>query len=138
MMKSLIIAAVAAFTGFAALGSAQAVELGTTSTLSNTSSNAPVVLAGGVFYGDDYNHRPRHYRQRHQQNGFSLQFQFGQPNVYYEPRYPRQLRRHRPIINVTQAHVQWCYSRYRTYNHHSNSFVIRHGQRAYCVSPYSH
>jgi BA14K-like protein len=132
IMKTLALAAFAAFAGFAAPATAQAQDL----TIQDlTLYDQPEIMnAGGVFYDDDEGFRPRHYRPRHHQNGFSLEFQFGQPRYYYQPHHPRP----RPVIRLTQAHVQWCYDRYRTYDHRSNSFVIRHGQRAYCVSPYSY
>jgi BA14K-like protein len=130
MMKTLAIAALAVFAGFAAPAAVQAGQ--------SFVQDAPVVLTGGGFYDDGIQYRPRHLRPRHQQNGFSLEFQFGQPGYHYQPRHPRPVYRHRPVIHISQAHVQWCYNRYRTYDHRSNSFVIRHGQRAYCVSPYSY
>lgn len=34
------------------------------------------------------------------------------------------------------AHVQWCYDRYRTYRASDNTYVPRVGVRAYCNSPY--
>lgn len=34
------------------------------------------------------------------------------------------------------AHVQWCYDRYRTYRASDNTYVPRVGQRAYCNSPF--
>ena len=126
ILKSLAVAAFATFAGFAAPLGANAAE--------PVKTNAPIILAGGGFYDDDYNFRPRHYRPRHH-NGLSLEFQFGQPRVYHRPRI---IHRPQPIIQISRAHVNWCYSRYRTYDHRSNSFVIRHGQRAYCVSPYSY
>jgi hypothetical protein len=35
------------------------------------------------------------------------------------------------------AHVQWCYDRYRTYRASDNTYVPRVGYRAYCNSPYN-
>jgi hypothetical protein len=131
MMKSLAIAAFAAFASLAAPATVQAAE--------TLSPEAPVILAGGGYYERDPGfgiHRPRHPGK-----GFSLEFQFGHPNVIHVPRYPNVIhvpRHPRPVIHLTRNHVQWCYNRYRTYDHRSNSFVIRHGQRAYCVSPFSY
>ncbi len=138
-MKSLAIAAFAAFASLAAPATVQAAE--------TLSPKAPVILAGGGYYERDPAfgiHRPRPVG-----NGFSLEFQFGHPNVIHVPRYPNVIHvprhprpvyhpRPRPGIHLTRSHVQWCYNRYRTYDHRSNSFVIRHGQRAYCVSPFSY
>ena len=132
-MKTLAIAAFAAFTSFAAPSTVQAQDI-------FIDDQNQIINAGSGFYDDDQDFRPRYHRPRHHQNGFSLEFQFGQPQVFYQPRHPRPIYqpRPRPVIHISQAHVQWCYNRYRTYDHRSNSFVIRHGQRAYCVSPYSY
>lgn len=35
------------------------------------------------------------------------------------------------------AHVQWCYNRYRSYRASDNSFQPYHGPRKQCYSPYS-
>ncbi len=126
-LKSVVLAAFAALTVFVAPTSAQAQD-------HPQFDRADVIDVGGVFYDDD-GYIQHHPRQRHHRNGFSLEFQFGQPPVFY---HTRPAYRQRQFIQLSQAHVQWCYDRYRTYNHRSNSFVIRHGQRAYCVSPYSH
>jgi hypothetical protein len=34
-------------------------------------------------------------------------------------------------------HVQWCASHYKTYNPYTNTFFIKKGVPAVCVSPYS-
>jgi BA14K-like protein len=122
ILKSLAVAAFATFAGLAASAPAQAQER-------PYYGETDIIDVGGFY--DDEGYRPRYYRPRYHQNGFSLEFQFGQPRYYYQ-------HRPRPVIRLTQAHVNWCYNRYRTYDHRSNSFVIRHGQRAYCISPYSY
>ena len=131
-LKSLAVAALATFAAIAAPTVVQAQD-------HPQFDRTHIVKVGGAFYGDDgyVYHQPR---QRHHRNGFSLEFQFGQPQVFYQPSHPRPIYQPRPrqVIQLTRAHVNWCYSRYRTYDHHSNSFVIRHGQRAYCVSPFSY
>ncbi|MGL4405687.1 MAG: BA14K family protein [Notoacmeibacter sp.] len=135
-LKALSIAAFAAFASFAAPAVVQAQDL-----FFNDGPlvDGPSYIPVGGFYDDGY--RPHHPRLRHHNgNGFSFELQFGQPHVIYQPRHPRPVYQPRPrhVIQIGRAHVQWCYSRYRTYDHRSNSFVIRHGQRAYCVSPYSY
>lgn len=35
------------------------------------------------------------------------------------------------------AHVQWCYDRYRSYRASDNTFQPYHGPRQQCISPYS-
>lgn len=99
-----------------------------------------IPVGGGVFEDELFQHHPRQRHLRHHQNGFSFELQFSQPHVIYQQRHPRPVYQPRPrhIVQISRAHVQWCYNRYRTYDHHTNSFVIRHGQRAYCVSPYSY
>jgi len=36
----------------------------------------------------------------------------------------------------SNPHVEWCLARYKTYNPTTNTFFIRRGVRAVCVSPY--
>ncbi len=43
----------------------------------------------------------------------------------------------RPPRGLSQAHVDWCMSRYRTYRVFDNSYVPQVGVRAQCISPYS-
>jgi len=38
--------------------------------------------------------------------------------------------------NSTSAHVDWCYSRYRSYSAYDNSFQPYYGPRQQCISPY--
>jgi hypothetical protein len=49
-------------------------------------------------------------------------------------RRPRQLR---SDLGFSSDHFQWCYNRYRTYDHVSNTYFRSKRQRAYCVSPFS-
>lgn len=37
---------------------------------------------------------------------------------------------------VSQAHINWCSSRYRTYRAYDNTYAPQVGVRAQCVSPY--
>ncbi len=128
-LKTLAIAAFATTSGFVAAPAAQAQD--------NRYIEEPGFEQVNDSYYDDY--RPRHLRRhlRHH-NGFTFSYQFGNSGIFIEPHRPRIIHRPRPVVHLTQAHVNWCYDRYRTYDHRSNSFVIRHGQRAYCVSPYSY
>ncbi|TIM82747.1 MAG: BA14K family protein, partial [Mesorhizobium sp.] len=34
------------------------------------------------------------------------------------------------------AHVEWCYSRYRSYRAYDNTFKPYYGPRRQCISPY--
>ena len=135
-LKALAFAAFATLASLAAPSASQAQDL--------FYNDGKIINIGNGFYDED-DYRPRHHvRPRHHRNGFSFELQFGNPQIYYQPRHPRVIYRHRPVhqprpvIQISRAHVQWCYNRYRTYDHRSNSFVIRHGQRAYCVSPYAY
>lgn len=49
---------------------------------------------------------------------------------YYEPHYVA------PRHTAWDAHVSWCYDRWRTYSHHDNRYTKRPGLRVICHSPY--
>ena len=132
-LKTLGIAAFATASGFIAAPAAQAQESFYQNNLYIEEPGFEQINDG---YYDEYRPIRRHYLRRH--NGFTFSYQFGNSGFYIEPNRPRIIHRPRPVVHLTQAHVNWCYDRYRTYDHRSNSFVIRHGQRAYCVSPYSY
>lgn len=66
-----------------------------------------------------------------------------QPREIYRPvpEYrPRPVyREYRPVrrAGMSQAHVNWCYGRYRSYDAYSNTFQPYNGPRQPCYSPYS-
>ena len=66
-------------------------------------------------------HRPRS----------GIYFHFGTPAPRY---YVPAPRRH---YGLSQAHVNWCYSRYRSYRAWDNTFQPYHGPRRQCRSPYA-
>lgn len=77
-------------------------------------------------------YRPRHYDYDSDAN---IYLDFSTPRYRsYEPVYPRRTYRR---VQLSEAHVQWCYDRYRTYRESDNTFVPRRGVRAQCYSPYS-
>ena len=41
-----------------------------------------------------------------------------------------------PSYSYGNAHVQWCYNRYKTYREYDNTYAPSVGVRAQCVSPY--
>ena len=43
----------------------------------------------------------------------------------------------RPRVGVGNAHVEWCYDRYRSYRASDNTFQPYNGPRRQCYSPYS-
>ncbi len=56
--------------------------------------------------------------------------------VYVEPRpvYREPVVIHRSAGN---AHINWCYNRYRSYDSRSDTYVSYSGRRKYCNSPYN-
>ena len=42
-----------------------------------------------------------------------------------------------PVVRSGNAHVQWCYDRYRSYRASDNTFQPYNGPRQQCYSPYS-
>jgi hypothetical protein len=94
-------------------------------------------------YRDDYRpYRPsyRPYRPRYYDGygGSDVYLDFYAPSYrYYDPvpAYPR--RYYRRGIVMSEAHIEWCYNRYRTYRERDNTYVPRRGVRAQCISPYS-
>ncbi len=55
--------------------------------------------------------------------------------TYYRPRYYAP-RAYRQVYYGGNAHVRWCYARYRSYRAGDNSFQPYYGPRQACVSPY--
>jgi hypothetical protein len=79
---------------------------------------------------------PRFSQRRHfHRGGPSIQFHFGTRPRHYAPRYYVPPQRH--VHRLSQAHIRWCYNRYRSYRSWDNSFQPYHGPRRQCVSPYS-
>lgn len=81
---------------------------------------------GGVYRRGDY--RRDYYRR----GGADVIIELGTPRYRYEePRYaPRGIR-------ASDAHVQWCYNRWRSYHAYSNTYQPSKGPRRACISPYS-
>jgi hypothetical protein len=79
-------------------------------------------------------------RNRDRGSDFNFSLQFGNPYPYYQPYYaprtyyapaPRRIYR-----SATNAHVAWCYNRYRSYRAYDNSYQPFNGPRRECISPY--
>lgn len=75
------------------------------------------IIAGAVIGGAIVHSRNRHYRSRHH-------------GRYYKRRHYRR------VYSRGDAHVGWCYRRYRSYRSYDNTFQPYHGRRRQCVSPY--
>ena len=112
-------------------------------------ADSSVVLAGHRHhmrerhYHDDYRWR-RHHRdyddygwrhRRHRNDGLALGLAIGVPLLY-------GLSQSRPVVRYVEprgygnAHVRWCYNRYRSYRAWDNTFQPYGGPRQQCYSPY--
>lgn len=82
---------------------------------------------------------PPHWRRppppRDYGRGPGIYFQFGQPAYRDQPRYVQP--RPAPRLRLSQAHVNWCYNRYRSYRAWDNTFQPYNGPRQQCWSPFS-
>ncbi|MCK4204199.1 BA14K family protein [Brucella pituitosa] len=75
-------------------------------------------------YRDGYRHYRPHYRPYYRD--------WGPPPIYRHP--PRY--RPAPMYRGGNAHVRWCYNRYRSYRAYDNTFQPNYGPRRQCYSPY--
>jgi hypothetical protein len=83
-------------------------------------------------YRDDWR-RHRHYRRYYGGSGiyFGLgALGFGPAYDYYAPR-----RTYR-VYRGSNAHIRWCYNRYRSYRASDNTYQPYNGPRRQCISPY--
>jgi hypothetical protein len=94
----------------------------------------------GDYYRRDWNRRNwNHRRNFRHYNGSGFYFGLGGLGmglgapVYREYIAPRRVYRYGPS---SSAHVQWCYSRYRSYRAYDNTFQPYNGPRRPCYSPY--
>jgi hypothetical protein len=115
----------------------------------------------GFSYGERQDHiinkhpglHTRHHWQRkqgygyvvpkHRRSGVTIELNFGNPGYHVRPRHgyvyhPRPVYRPAPVVRLTRSHVSWCYDRYRSYNHRTNTFISYGGQHRHCISPFSH
>ena len=95
--------------------------------------------------GDDWPWRRHHHRRHFRDSdaailGLGLGLGLGSLAYgnYYDP-YPRyyQPRRIYRTQRLSNAHIQWCYDRYRSYRAWDNTFQPYNGPRQQCWSPYS-
>ena len=98
---------------------------------------------GGYRYGPRQHWRGRHW---HGRRWHGPRYRYGPslgviiaPPVYGRPVYraPRYVAPARPAYGLGPAHVNWCYSRYRSYRASDNTFQPYNGPRRPCYSPYS-
>jgi hypothetical protein len=83
-------------------------------------------------YNDDWRWRERRHHRNFYGSGFYLGL--GVAPAY---RYYTQPRRYYQPQRVGNAHVRWCYARYRSYRAWDNTFQPYNGPRQQCWSPYS-
>ncbi|HWD14525.1 BA14K family protein [Pseudochrobactrum sp. sp1633] len=55
---------------------------------------------------------------------------------YYRPAPPRYYRPAPVYRSGRNAHINWCYNRYRSYRASDNTFQPNYGPRRQCYSPY--
>jgi len=75
--------------------------------------------------------RPPRYRDGYRYDRPRYRPYWGPPPVYRQPRY-----RPAPMYRGGNAHVRWCYNRYRSYRAYDNTFQPNYGPRRQCYSPY--
>ena len=68
--------------------------------------------------------------------GLGLPYGYYGPGYYYGPDYYAPPRRVYRVYKGSNAHVRWCYARYRSYRASDNTFQPYHGPRKQCRSPY--
>jgi BA14K-like protein len=90
---------------------------------------------GGIIYLNGHRGYREHRRGYREFNGFwfpAAAFLGGLiiGEMLDGPRYER------PGYRLSNAHVRWCYDRYRSYDAGSNTFQPYNGGRRVCYSPY--
>lgn len=136
----------AAFIGIGASGAANAA--GPASMVPQATASAPeLVTQVRDRYDRDRYYRGDSYRRHWDRNGWSNQRHYRQHyrpapsfRLYVEPRVvPRYVQpqpTYRPTYRMSNSHVAWCQSRYRSYRAWDNSWQPYNGPRRLCVSPY--
>lgn len=90
-----------------------------------------------------YSHPPMMFHRHHRRIQPGANFFFSAPLLFgfgFGPQfYPYQYQSQYQYQNYgVSPHVQWCLSRYRTYNPATNLFFIKKGVPAVCVSPFGY
>ncbi len=87
----------------------------------------PFAAGALLGFGLGYSVHPRRHYYAHPRRVYPRAYYYAEPQRYYPAR----------AYRLGNAHVDWCSWRYRTYNPATNTFFIRRGVPAVCVSPYS-
>jgi hypothetical protein len=112
-----------------------AVPLGAAGTEMQFSTQAPVILAGNRGDWKNGYKGSRHYRKGWRQDNDGWWFPlaaFGLGAVVGSTlTQPRGV-----VVEGSNAHAEWCYSRYRSYRAWDNTYQPFNGPRRECFSPY--
>ncbi len=92
-------------------------------------------------------YRPYQYRPYRPYRPYAAPYAYRPYRPYYRPGYPYYRPYYRPGVQVyveprpyyrqpVEAHVEWCLSRYRSYNPRTDQFLTYGGIYKYCRSPY--
>lgn len=85
-------------------------------------------LAGPSYYGSYYGCDPMYGCGGYYPSYYGPYYG---PRVIYRPRVV-----YRSSMRMSDAHIQWCYNRYRSYRAYDNTFQPYNGPRQQCYSPY--
>jgi hypothetical protein len=152
-MKKLAIVLVSAITAFSGIAPAQAFptvnapKVQTSQPIEQVQYRGDMWRNGGHryhhrrYYRDRYHrrHYGRYYRHRHHRGSDAAAIIGGLAagaiigGALAQPRYAPPPRRY---VGGGGGHVDWCYSRYRSYRAYDNTFQPYNGPRRQCYSPY--
>jgi hypothetical protein len=104
--------------------------------IANISLAAMLAIAGVAVTADPGAAKHKHHGKFHDRSGISLGFFFGNPYPIYRPyrAYPVAPRYH--YSSAWEAHVAYCYDRWRSYREWDNTYQPFNGPRRKCRSPY--
>jgi hypothetical protein len=96
-------------------------------------------------WNDDRRWKKRRYARRHYNRGpnIVLGLGFGIPAYryadpyYYDYNYVAPRRVYRRSYGLSEAHIAWCFDRWRSYRAYDNTYQPYYGPRKLCWSPYS-
>jgi len=118
---------------------------------------APIATSGVELVRDHRNYQRRHWRRyhddwrrhryyrRHRDRDAAIALGLGlgvlgalaaRPRYYHDD-YVYVVPKRRVYRSYGNAHVDWCYARYRSYRAYDNTYQPYHGPRRQCWSPYS-
>jgi len=89
-------------------------------------------LAVGAAIADSNRRGYRRNYNRHCHPGYCHSHSYR----YSNHRHGRPVRQRRPAYSGN-AHVNWCYRKYRSYREYDNTFQPYNGRRRQCYSPYN-